>query len=159
MHRDRTRKRIISWIGSLVSRLYISNANPFGYTYYSYPYQATASTATLTMAFEQDPSFWCLDDISVALQTGGPNLVVDPGFESGALGSYISCNPSGASSSGTVSTTCPNSGWYSYYDGSIGNPDFLSQSFFVTSGSVYIVSFWLENVGATPNSATIIMSE
>ncbi|CAF4435619.1 unnamed protein product [Rotaria socialis] len=141
--------------------LYLSNiSSTSGYVYYSYSYQSTASSLTLTMAFRQDPAYWALDDISVALSTGGPNLVQNPGFETGSLtGYYTLCNPSSSSSSGTVSSAYPHSGTDCYYDGSIGNPDYLSQTMAAIPNNYYTISFWLWNKGGPANSATVVVSD
>ncbi|CAM4799903.1 unnamed protein product [Rotaria magnacalcarata] len=140
--------------------LYLSNiSSTSGYAYYSYSYRSTASSITLTMAFRQDPSYWALDDISVILSTGGPNLVQNPGFETGSLtGYYAFCNPSSSSASGTVYAGYAHSGTYCYYDGSVGNPDYLSQTMAATPNSYYTISFWLWNQGGPANSATVIVS-
>ncbi|CAF4090278.1 unnamed protein product [Rotaria magnacalcarata] len=123
--------------------LYVSNISPTsGYVYYSYSHQSTASSITLSMAFRQDPSYWALDDISVTLSTGGPNLVQNPGFETRSLtGYYAFCNPSSSSASGTVSSSNAHSGTYCYYDGSVGNPDYLSQTTTAIPNNYYTISF------------------
>jgi hypothetical protein len=143
-----------------VTLLYLSNiAATSGYVYYSYSYQSTASSITLTLAFRQDPSYWALDDISISLSAGGPNLVQNPGFETGSLtGYYAFCNPSSSSASGTVYASNAHSGTYCYFDGSVTNPDYLSQTMAAIPNTYYTVSFWLWNLGGTPNSATVIVS-
>ncbi len=88
----------------------------------------------MMFAFRQDPRFWCLDDISV--DYNGTEMWQDGGFESSPLTQYYTyCNPSGANASGTISTTCVHSGNYSFYDGSVGHPDYLSQSFTTVIGA------------------------
>jgi hypothetical protein len=143
-----------------VTILYLSNApSTSAYVYYSYSYLSTASTITLTVAFRQDPSYWAFDDISIALSTGGPNLVQNPGFETGSLTGYFAfCNPSSSSASGVVSAANAHSGAYCYYDGSVGNPDYISQTMAAIPNTHYTVSFWLWNLGGSPNSATVIVS-
>ncbi|CAF0798865.1 unnamed protein product [Didymodactylos carnosus] len=164
-HKDRELDRVVylpvensctASLGGPITLLYMSNAAAFAYTYHSFNYVATSYQATLSLAFRQDPSWWCLDDIAVTY--GGVNSFQNGGFETGALGtSYTFCNPQTASSSGTVSTTCPHTGSYSYYDGSVTNPDYISQTFAVVSGRTYVVSFWIRNMGGPTNSATIII--
>ena len=143
-----------------VTLLYLSNISPTNsYVYYSYSYLSTASSITLTMAFRQDPSYWALDDISVTLSAGGPNLVQNPGFETGTLnGYYAFCNPSSSSAAGTVTGSNARSGTYCYYDGSVGNPDYLSQTMAAIPNTYYTISFWLWNLGGPSNSATVIVS-
>jgi len=109
---------------------------------------------------EQSPSYWSLDDVSIALQSGGSNLLVNPGFETGSRSGWAAaCNPFSAGATGVVTSGYAHSGTYSYFDGAYPNPDYLSQTVSVTSGSYYTVSFWLENLGGAPNMATIIMSQ
>ncbi|CAF1620854.1 unnamed protein product, partial [Didymodactylos carnosus] len=146
-----------SSLSSPVTLLYISNANSFGYNYYQYNYQAINYQSTITLAFRQDPSYWCLDDIAVSY--GGVNLVTNGGFESGTLSGYfVFCNPNSASASGQVYAYCAHSGTYSYYDGSVQYSDYISQTFGTVSGRTYQVSFWLSNLGGPTNSATVIIS-
>ena len=110
----------------------------------------------MMLAFRQDPSYWCLDDISVSYN--GVQMWQNGGFEVSPLTQYYNyCNPSGASASGTISTSCIHSGSYSFYDGSVGFSDYLSQSFTTAIGATYNISFWLANQGGTPNSALIII--
>ncbi len=145
---------------NLVTLLSYTNVNSFSYTYFSYTYRATASTATITIILEQSPSYWSLDDVSIALQSGGSNLLSNPGFETGTVsGWHASCNPFGSGAPGTVTSGYAHSGSYSYFDGAYPNPDYLAQTVSVTSGSYYTVSFWLENLGGAPNEAIIIMSQ
>ncbi|CAF3916802.1 unnamed protein product [Rotaria magnacalcarata] len=110
-----------------VTLLYLSDISPnSGYVQYSYSYLSTANSITISLAFRQDPSYWAFDDISITLSTGGPNLVQNPGFETGSLtGYYAFCNPSSSSASGTVYAGYAHTGTYCYYDGSVGNPDYI----------------------------------
>jgi hypothetical protein len=144
-----------------VTLLYLVNATSFNYTQYSYTYQATASTATITFVLRQDPHHWCLDDVSIKLQSNGSNLLANPGFETGNMSDWDTCNPLNATpTTGKVETGCPPySGNYSFRDGSTGNPDYLQQTVSVASGSYYTVSFWLYNLGSTPTLASVIMSQ
>ncbi len=143
--------------GPITTLAYFSNLSPFSYTQYTYSYVAGTTSTTLMLVLRQDPSFWCLDDISVV----GPNgvqLWQDGGFETGPLTSYYTyCNPNGATYSGTISTRCPHSGSYSFYDGSVTYSDYLSQAFTTVVGATYNISFWLENLGYPTNSLLIII--
>jgi hypothetical protein len=49
---------------------YISNSPPFAYALFQKSFVATASNTTLLFALRQDPSYWCLDDISIKSQNG-----------------------------------------------------------------------------------------
>ena len=148
-----------SSLNNPVTLLYLSNASPGSYTFYTYSYRSTAGSATITVALRQDPSFFALDDISISLSAGGPNLVQNPGFETGSLTGYFAfCNPSSSSASGVVRTGCAHSGSYCYYDGSVGNPDYISQTMAVIPYTYYTVSFWLQNLGGPTNSFTMIIS-
>jgi hypothetical protein len=85
--------------------------------------------------------------------------VQNPGFETGALtGYYAFCNPSSSAAAGTVSGANARSGTFCYYDGSVGNPDYLSQTMAAVPNTYYTISFWLYNLGAPTNSATVIAS-
>jgi len=129
---------------------------PFPYTYYEYLFVATSTSTTMMFALRQDPSYWCLDDISV--DDNGTEMWQDGGFENSPLTQYYTyCNPNGASSSGTISTSCVHSGSYSFYDGSVGYSDYISQSFATVIGATYNISFWLENQGSTPNSVLLMI--
>jgi hypothetical protein len=111
----------------------------------------------MMLALRQDPSYWCLDDISV-VDPGAVQLWQNGGFEMSPLTTYYTyCNPNGASASGTISTSCVHSGSYSFYDGSVGYSDYLSQSFTTVVGTTYTISFWLANQGSTPNSFLMII--
>src|SRR5215471_8213462 len=55
------------------------------YTQYTTSFVATATTTNISFAFREDPAFLSLDDVSVTLG-GGPNLLTNPGFESGVVG-------------------------------------------------------------------------
>ena len=143
--------------GSITVLLYLSNVTPFSYTYNTYSYVAASTSTRMMLGLRNDPSYWCLDDISV-VDPNGVQLWQDGGFEMSPLTTYYTyCNPNGASASGAISTSCVHSGSYSFYDGSVGYSDYLSQSFTTVIGTSYNISFWLANQGSTPNSALIII--
>ena len=51
----------------------IDNANPFPYTEFTRTFVATSSSTMLQFAFQQNPSFWDFDDVSVnPLTTAAP---------------------------------------------------------------------------------------
>ncbi len=144
--------------GSITVLLYLSNVASFSYAYYTYSFVAASTNSIMMLALRQDPSYWCLDDISV-VDPNGVQLWQDGGFEMSPLTTfYTYCNPNGARASGIISTSCVHSGNYSFYDGSVTYSDYLSQSFTTVIGTSYNISFWLANRGSTPNSALIIIS-
>ncbi len=141
---------------SVTVLLYLSNVASFPYTFYQYLYVATSTNTTMMFAFRQDPSFWCLDDVSV--DYNGVEMWQDGNFDNSPLTQYYTyCNPSGASSSGVISTTCVHGSNHSFYDGSVGYSDYLSQSFTAVVGATYNITFWLANQGSTPNSLLLII--
>ncbi|CAF4289755.1 unnamed protein product, partial [Rotaria sordida] len=136
--------------------LSLVNASSFNYTYYRYIYRAISNITTLTFAFRQDPSFWCLDDISVIQYNTSnirntSNLIGNGDFEKGALVNYSLCTPSDRNPTGSVYSGCAHAGNYSYYDGSYAPGDYLSQTFATIPQQQYQISFWLQNMGSAPN--------
>ncbi|CAF4254120.1 unnamed protein product [Adineta steineri] len=74
---------------------------PFPYTYYQYSYVAISTNTTMLLVLRQDPSYWCLDDISV--QYNGVEMWQNGGFETSPVTSYYSyCNPNNAAASGRI---------------------------------------------------------
>ncbi len=136
--------------------LYISNAFLFNYTFYQRSFIAASSDTNLLFVLRQDPSYWCLDDISVE-SPDGQECIQDGSFESGSLSYYKFRNPSDSPDSGTISTYCPHTGHYNYYDGAVGNPDCLSQSFATIVGTTYNLTFWLSNLGGPTNSFIVFV--
>ncbi|CAF1052238.1 unnamed protein product [Didymodactylos carnosus] len=123
-----------------ITLLSIINSTAFGYTFYQYSYTATTSQATLAFTLKQDPSFWCLDDISVTWN--GVNSIVNSGFENGrskngGIPSDLFCNPNNAQAAGRVTAACAHSGTCSYYDGSVRYIDYISQTFSTVQGKQY----------------------
>ncbi len=137
--------------------LYLSNVSPFDYQQYVYSYTATSTTTILIFAFRQDPNYWALDDVYVIDTVTNQTINSDPSFESGTLDCCSLCNPSGSSSAGEVSSSDPHTGYYSYFDGAVGNPDYLILNLTTVSGLLYSVSFWLANLGDPTNSATVLI--
>ncbi len=136
--------------------IYISNASPFAYTFYQMSFIAASSNTTLLFVLRQDPSYWCLDDISIE-SPNGQECIQDGSFESGSLSYYTFCNPSNAAAYGRISANCPHTGSYDYYDGAVGNPDYLSQSFATIAGTTYNLTFWLSNLGGPTNSLIVFV--
>jgi hypothetical protein len=146
-----------------------SDINP--YQQYAYNYVAIANQTRITFALHEDVGYFALDDISVR-STSAPSveLLTNGDFETGNLSSWIYCNPTGSSNSGTLEQTSDNftaqgqnysahGGNYYYVDGAIGQADYLSQMFATNIGQMYNISFWLYNEGSGSNSdANIIIS-
>jgi hypothetical protein len=144
-------------MSNTVILMYLSNASSFSYQQYVYSYTAISTTTILSFAFRQDPSFWAMDDVYVIDTVTSQTINSDPSFESGTSNCCSTCNPSGSSSAGVVTTGCANTGSYCYYDGSVGNPDYLIITLTTVSGRLYSISFWLENIGNPINSATVLI--
>jgi hypothetical protein len=131
--------------------LYLNLNAGLPWTQYSFTYKAfNINSATLMFALQDDPSFWYLDDVSVT-NSSGDELIVNGGFETGNLAGWAYCNPRSATNAGTVSTSIPYSGLYSYQDGSVGASDYLSQTFPVVPNNIYSITFCLY---ATPSSTS-----
>lgn len=92
-----------------------------------------------------------MDDVSV--HDGARELLDNGDFENGSLAPWIRTDPYGPcnGSAGRVTGTNPRNGIYHLLDGSDDCPDFISQSFFVTTGQLYTISFWLKVVGTGPD--------
>jgi hypothetical protein len=131
---------------------------------------ALALVAMTTTALAQD-----------VCQSAPGNLIVNCGFETGDLTGWTNTGNLGFTS---VQTFAAFSGTYGAYLGPVGSDGFLSQSFwgntftfafrqdpsfweldtvvvapFVSCGAgceTFAVSFWLDNLGGTPNDFTVI---
>ncbi|CAF3423383.1 unnamed protein product [Rotaria sp. Silwood1] len=97
-------------------------------------------------------------------------LIVNNGFETGTLSSWTYCNPSSATAAGEVKQNSDSfqcmtyihqgqSGTDFYYDGAVGNCDYLIQMFTTIVSQTYTISYWLYNRGsAQPSSADVIIN-
>ena len=127
---------------------------PHTYTQYTASFIAGTTSTDLSFAFREDPAFISLDDV-VLTTGGGPNLVVNGGFESGVLGNnapvgWTYLNVFGASAAGTVQSNNPHSGSNNYYDGAVQAYDAITQNITTVIGQTYNLSFWLDdNSGLT----------
>lgn len=138
--------------------LYLNVISTLSWTQYKFNYTAPSVTSVrLTFSFRNDPSYWYLDDVFVT-NSSGQQLLLNTGFEQGTLANWIFCNPNSASSSGAVTNLDKYSGLYSYKDGSVGTPDYLSQTFDVLPGNIYTVSFWLKATSSSMTFAWITIS-
>jgi len=137
------------------------NPLPTVYTEYTTNYTATGSLTNFTFLFRHDPGFFGFDNVSISTG-GGPNLLLNPGFEDGVYTdngnantpvdwSYL--NQYGVSYAGYVSTGCnglsPFAGSYFWCDGATQGYDALNQVIATTPGDTYTVSFWLDQVDST----------
>ncbi|CAF4271478.1 unnamed protein product, partial [Adineta steineri] len=108
----------------------------------------TTGIVTLTFSLQHNPAYWFLDDVSV--YNGGTQMLTNGGFESGSFSpGWTKAAPTGCGSgtTGYVSSTYHRTGSYGYADGCNSHTDQLSQSFVVTAGQPYIISFWLKSGG------------
>ena len=124
---------------------------PHQYQQYTTSFVATGTTTNLSFAFREDPAFLFLDDVSVTTG-GGPNLLLNPGFELGPVGAsaptdWTFLNSFGATFAGVVSSNNPHSGSNNYYDGAVQAYDGITQAIATTIGATYNVSFWLDDNG------------
>ncbi len=83
--------------------------------------------------------------------SSGQQLLLNGGFELGSLVDWVYCNPQNTGSSGSVTGTVSHTGSYSYKDGAVTIPDYLSQTFNVQSNNVYTVKFSLHATGTVAN--------
>ena len=116
---------------------------------------ATRTSTAITFAMRDDAAFLGLDDVSVSAGAG-PNMLLNPGFELGPVGSstpidWTYLNPFGVSTGGAVSTAPspgPHSGSNYYSDGAFQGYDLLSQTIPTVPGDLYSISFWLRDNSA-----------
>ena len=107
--------------------------------------------ATLAFQLRNDPGLWYIDDISVS--NGTTEMLVNEGFESGSFSpGWTTSTPNGSCASGStapqvVNSSC-NTGSYCLIDGCYSRVDQVSQSFMVTTGQAYFITFWLKNTGS-----------
>lgn len=122
-------------------------AVPHSYTQYTTSFVAGTTSTDLSFAFREDPAFISLDDI-VLSTGGGPNLVINGGFEAGVVGNnapdgWTYLNVFGASAAGLVENNNPHSGSNNYYDGAVQAYDAITQNITTVVGQTYDLSFWL----------------
>ena len=141
------------------------------YAQFTYTYTAISNQTRITFAFREDVGCFALDAVSVR-STSAPTveLIANNDFETGSLSSWTYCNPKSATSGGEVIKNSQNincvgftyqakSGSHFYFDGAVGNADYLIQTFPTNVGSTYTISYWLYNQGtASASSADVIIS-
>ena len=124
---------------------------PHTYRQYTTSFVATMTTTNLSFAFREDPAFLFLDDI-VLTTGGGPNLMVNGGFELGPNGAsaptgWTYLNQFGAAAGGVASTSGPRTGSFAYVDGAVQAYDGITQAVATIIGQTYNLSFWLNDNG------------
>src|SRR5207247_6325689 len=91
--------------------------------------------------YATDPTYFYLDDVAISAFTPTPNVVQNPGFETGNLGSW---SASGAFT--PVISTTPHTGSYSARIGStsaVNGDSILTQTIAVPSGNSQL-TFWYQ---------------
>jgi hypothetical protein len=138
------------WILDLAGGAVNHTLGPAGYTNYTVNFVAgPGATSNISFALREDPAFLLLDDVSVMLQGGGPELIQNGGFEAG-LGPWTTLNTFGATFAGFVNAVGAgqaHSGSNVWYDGSVQGYDGLTQIINTTPGATYHMSFWLADNG------------
>ncbi|CAF3999453.1 unnamed protein product, partial [Rotaria sp. Silwood1] len=155
---------------TLLYHCYNSCPSSSQYAQYTYAYTAIANVTRITFALRNDWHFFGLDNISI-WNNAAPNtqLIVNGDFETNKVTPWIYCNPFNANFSGEIATGnvydqdnykyMPKSGSDFYFDGAVGNPDYLSQTFVTIIGNIYTISFWLLNpISTNVISVDILMS-
>ena len=146
-------------LSRIVSLFSWDNARSFNFTYYSTTYQAVSNKSILTFAFRHSPSYWCLDHVSMIDTSSNAELMINGHFDNQPSDGFIRCN---AFANTSTSSFMPPSYSFtverSYCDGSVGLPDYLSQTLSTKIGQMYRISFWLQNGGNAPNGARVVMS-
>jgi hypothetical protein len=143
------------------------NGTPVPHIYQMYTTSFTAANAStnISFSFREDPAFLGLDDVSVTTG-GGPNLITNGGFEAGPLGAnapagWTYLNSFGAGAAGVVSNTGspgPHSGSLYYRDGAIQAYDGITQAIATIPGSLYTISFWLDDNGPLTTFSRLSMN-
>jgi hypothetical protein len=141
------------------------------YSLYGAAFVATTSESTVTFVFRHDPGYFAFDDASVVdATTPGGNLLLNPGFESGAptvsgagVPDWTYFEQAGLAdvglpvlgfeaASGTNGLPA-HGGSYFWDDGATGGYDGIDQTFATTVGDTYDVSFYLAEINSN-NVAT-----
>jgi hypothetical protein len=95
-----------------------------------------------------------------AVVRAGPNLVVNPGFETGTLANWTSVGSFGwgvGSSPAATHTGTYSAGTGCGGSGCISNPDAgLYQDLTTLNGQSYSFSFWYANTGGSPNELQVL---
>ena len=143
--------------GALIDVAAVTPTTVRAYTQFSANFIAGQATTYISFLFRRDPSYFGFDDTSVALSTGGVNLLVDPGFELATFGTQTPPGwgnfqqtggipaqgevESGTGRGGVTART----GTYFWDDGAVGAYDGIYQQISTIVGQQYNLSFWLSN--------------
>jgi len=152
-------------LGSLgtVGTIY-STTSDIGSSYKCFAYEwisPTTRLVTLAFQFQHDPDYWYLDDVSV--YEGATQKLINGDFETGSLSPWIKTTPNGNCIEiiNGLSSIWPRNGAYSFYDGTRGCADQISQNFTVSADRLYRISFWLKSGSSGsgyPVSAKVTLS-
>ena len=121
------------------------------YTQAVFSYTAS-STGSAVVQFCMDNTgsgkHWYLDDISI-VDTNASNseMLVNNSFENGTLAGWqmLCTSNCGSGTSGAISPSSCNSGSYCYFDVCKNGFDCLRQTFPITTGHVYIFSYFIKS--------------
>lgn len=138
-------------------------AIPHTYTNYSVNFTAIGPTTDLAFAIREDPAYFFLDNISVTLEGGGPQLVSDGDFSTVGTGTanltgtpWTYDNNYGVTeANGFLRTDCGTTGGNCWYDGSVGAYDGIDQNIATVAGQVYTLSFSLSDDSGYPTASQI----
>ena len=124
------------------------------------------STGPVTLEFgfqaKNGVKTWHLDDVSIVdRNASNSEMLINGNFETGTLiGWQVLCSSQNCgTSNGTIAfpPSC-HTGSYCYEGGCRGAYDFLRQTFIVTIGDVYTLSFWLYTDGHPQQVAYVSIS-
>jgi hypothetical protein len=139
------------------------------YWYYSLNYTAIGTSTVIAFSLLRQNGYFAIDDVSVeSFAAPGVNLIVNGGFETGSLSSWVYCNQNNGSNTGAVEansthfnylgmTYYPHSGSYYYIGGGITVADYISQTFPTVIGQIYNVGMWVLNAGSGQTSAALFL--
>ena len=134
--------------------------NPTTYTLQTYNYTASPSSiGMLSFSFYtvSGTYFWHLDDISVIdTNASSSEMLTNGDFEYGTLDGWQQlCTQNCSSSPGIITNSSCHAGLYCYADACRYGSDYLRQTFSVTSGHIYTLSFWLHSDGGLVQQAFV----
>ncbi|KAH8662426.1 hypothetical protein BX600DRAFT_513265 [Xylariales sp. PMI_506] len=122
-----------------------------------------ADKVVLTILVQDDPDYIYFDDFGFRELVVGPNLIQNPGFETGDLsGWYLT---PGTIDDGFVDEygddaedgIFPHSGKYYYGNGAVGQVSGYSQTLYTTPGTSYTLSFWISGGGEDGTVAQVYL--
>ena len=124
------------------------------YTCHNFTWTASKNgSVSFVMRLRHDPDKWCIDDVSILAD--GTEMLANGGFETGSLSPWSWTEPngtcSGTKAAVTSSSGVARTGSNGLWDGSVGCFDQVAQSFNVTKGAIYQISFWLKSTNTGSN--------